>query len=186
MSASVISPVGSGHANEVVLKRLGAAAVCASRLERLIGEIARDLKVGEDASALGRLRGGDFTVPPWATTKAADVTGWAAVASRLLSVRASVFAASGGARFTGTRGDTIATESSDGSIFPADEEYLGRFVGRLDRHIIAGMELHEGLDYRDENGQRWPLVSIYRQSLESPEPEHRIRIPADWERWLSA
>jgi hypothetical protein len=186
MSASVISPVGSGHANEVVLKRLGAAAVCASRLERLIGEIARDVKVGTDAAALGRLRAGDFTVPPWASTQLGDITAWAAAAARLLSVRASVFAASGGARFTGTRGDTIATESADGSIFPADEEYLGRFVARLERHILAGTELHEGLDYRDEKGQRWPLVSIYRQSLESAEPEHRLRIPADWERWLSA
>jgi hypothetical protein len=186
MSAAVMSPVGSGHANEVVLKRLGAAAVCASRLERLIAEIARDVKIGADAAALGRLRSGDFTVPPWASTRAADVTAWAAAASRLLSVRASVFAASGSARFTGTRGDTIATVSADGSIFPADEEYLTRFVERLDRHIIAGTELHEGLGYRDEKGQRWPLVSIYRQSLESSEPEHRLRIPADWQRWLSA
>lgn len=186
MSASVISPVGSGHANEVVLKRLGAAAVCASRLERLIAEIAQDVKISQEGTALGQLRSGEFTVPPWASTRATDVTAWAAAASRLLSVRASVFAASGGARFTGTRGDTIATVSADGSIFPADEEYLGRFVARLERHIIVGSELHEGLDYRDEKGRRWPLVSIYRDNLESPESDQRLRLPADWERWLSA
>ncbi len=186
MSASVTSSVGSGRANEVVLKRLGGAAVSASRLERLIGEIALDVKIAADAAALGRLRSSDFTVPPWASTTVGDITVWAAAAGRLLSVRASVFAASGGARFTGTRGDTIATVSADGSIFPADEEYLTRFVARLERHIVAGTELHEGLDYCDEKGKRWPLVSIYRQSLESLEPEHRLRIPADWERWLSA
>ena len=186
MYASLNSVVGSGHANEVVLKRLGGAAVCASRLERLAGQIARQLKAGEDARALPALQAGTFTMPPWSGTRVADVSTWAKGAGRLLSVRASVFAASGGARFTGTRGDTIATQAADGSTFPADEEYLGRFVTRLERHIADGTKLRDGLDYRDDKGRRWPLVSIYRRNLESSDLEQRLRIPEDWERWLSA
>ncbi len=186
MSAFPLTLVGSGHANDVVLKRLGAVTVCASRLERLVADIAIGLKIDAEADALAALRDGAFTVPPWSATPAEAVTAWSAAASRLLSTRTSMFAASGTARFTGTRGDTIATESADGSIFPVDEEYLSHFVVRLERHIVAGAELREGLDYRDEKGQRWPLVTIYRRSLENAGSTQNMRMPAAWERWLTA
>jgi hypothetical protein len=187
MTLTATPLVGSGHANEVVLKRLGAVAVQASRLERLAGEIAADLKLSGEDGCIGMMRDGSFTTPPWASTSSKDVVAWATATTRLLSTRASIFAASGGARFTGSRGDTIATESLDGSVFPADEEYLTRFLKRLERHFAAGLELHEGLDYRDEKGQRWPLVSIYRKAhAEQTATSDNLRLPADWERWLSA
>ena len=98
-----------------------------------------------------------------------------------------IFAASGGARFVGSRGDTIATESADGTVFPADEEYLGRYLKRLHRQRAAGIELQSRLDYHDENGQRWPLVTIYAQrSASEGTEEPALRLPHDWQRWLSA
>ncbi|MBW4033259.1 MAG: hypothetical protein HIU88_11455 [Acidobacteria bacterium] len=184
MYASLNSVVGSGHANEIVLKLLEGRRSVRRGLNDW--PVRSQLKAGEDARALPALQDGTFTMPPWSGTRVADVSTWAKGAGRLLSVRASVFAASGGARFTGTRGDTIATQAADGSTFPADEEYLGRFVTRLERHIAEGTTLRDGLDYRDDRGRRWPLVSIYRRNREPSELEQRLRIPEDWERWLSA
>jgi hypothetical protein len=186
MSASPLTLAGSGHANDVVLKRLGSVTVCASRLERLAADIAVGLRIDPELDPVAAMRDGAFTVPPWSATPAGSVTAWAVAASRLLSTRTSMFAASGAARFTGTRGDTIATESPDGSIFPVDEEYLARFVARLERHLAAGAELREALDYRDERGQRWPLVTIYRRSQEGVEGMQNLRMPAAWEHWLTA
>ncbi|MDP9026253.1 MAG: hypothetical protein M3N46_01700 [Actinomycetota bacterium] len=186
-ASTITASVGSGHANEVVLKHLGAITITSARLERLAVEIAGNLKlVVGPAGATELLRRGDFTTPPWAARTPKDVAAWATAASRLLSIRNSVIAACGGSRFTGTRGDTIATLSADGSVFPADEEFLGRLVGRFERHLVAGAELRSGLDYQDENGRSWPLVTIYRRAVEEPTPENQLRLPAEWTRWLSA
>ncbi len=90
-------------------------------------------------------------------------------------------------RFAGSSGDTIATESADGTVFPADEEYLGRYLKRLYRQLAAGTELQSRLDYLDENGQRWPLVTIYGQQASGDTAEQPgMRLPEAWQRWLSA
>jgi hypothetical protein len=180
--------VGSGHANEVMLKHLGEVAVEASRLEHLAVDIARNLKleVGVDI-AIRTLQNTQAVPPPWSTITAKDITAWAASSLRLVEIRERIFAASGGARFVGSRGDTIATESADGTVFPADEEYLGRYLKRLHRQRAAGIELQSRLDYHDENGQRWPLVTIYAQRAVSEGTEEpSLRLPHDWQRWLSA
>jgi hypothetical protein len=188
MSLDSLSPtVGSGHANEVMLKHLGHVTVDASRLEHLAVDIARNLKVEttvtEAVAALQR----KLVPPPWSTIAAKDIKNWAASTCRLLEIRDSMFEASGGSRFAGSRGDTIATESADGTVFPADEEYLGRYLKRLERQLAAGAELQSRLDYHDENGQRWPLVTIYAQRASGESGEQPpMRLPDDWQRWLSA
>jgi hypothetical protein len=179
--------VGSGHANEVMLKHLGEVTVDGSRLEHLAVDIARNLKLDpEVAEAVEVLQSTDILPPPWSTITAKDITSWAASTGRLLEIRDRMFEASGGSRFAGSRGDTIATESADGTVFPADEEYLGRYLKRLERQLAAGAELQSRLDYHDENGQRWPLVTLYAQRSESGNEEPPLRLPADWQRWLSA
>ena len=98
-----------------------------------------------------------------------------------------MFEASGGSRFAGSRGDTIPTESADGTVFPADEEYLARYLKRLARQLAAGTEIDSRLDYHDENGQRWPLVTIYAQrAAGETTAEPGLKLPAEWQRWLSA
>lgn len=183
----VSAPVGSGRANEVVLKQLGAVTIGSARIELLAGEIAGSLKVGhERGRAAESLAQGSFTVPPWSTVLQKDVVAWATITCRLLSARDSVFRACGASRFTGTRGDTIAAESSDGSVFPADEEFLSRMASRLDRQLGAGLDLRAGLDYHDETGHSWPLVTIYRRSLGEAAADTPLRLPLEWTRWLSA
>jgi hypothetical protein len=189
MSIDSPSPaVGSGHANEVLLKQLGEVTVQASRLEHLAVDIAQSLKI--DASvpeAVATLQNSTLRPPPWSTITAKDVKNWAASTGRLLEIRDSMFEASGGSRFAGSSGDTIATESADGTVFPADEEYLGRYVKRLTRQLAAGAELQSRLDYHDENGQRWPLVTIYGQQASGDKAEQpAMRLPEEWQRWLSA
>jgi len=180
--------VGSGHANDVLLKQLGEVTVQASRLEHLVVEIGHSLRIDTTVTeAVVALQDSQLSPPPWSTIAAKDVKNWAASTGRLLAIRDSMFEASGGSRFAGSSGDTIATESVDGSVFPADEEYLGRYLKRLIRHLAAGAELQSRLDYHDENGQRWPLVTIYgqRESGDGTEPPP-LRLPEDWQRWLSA
>jgi hypothetical protein len=188
MTITPVLSAGSGHANDVVLKRLGAITVIASRIDRLGAEIARHVKVDPQEGWLTPLRDGAFTTPPWATTTSKDVVAWAAATARLLSTRSSLFTAAGSARFTGSRGDTILAESLDGSVFPADEEFLTRYLARLERQLAAGMTVRTGLDYQDEKGQRWPLVSIYDRARHESTgvPEQPLRLPSEWERWLSA
>lgn len=185
---SIESPaVGSGHANEVLLKQLGEVAVEASRLEHLAAELARHLKIeAEIADAVAILQQNPLSPPPWSTITAKDVASWAASTCRLIEVRDRMFAASGSSRFAGGRGDTIATESADGTVFPADEEYLARYLKRLQRQLAAGVELESRLDYHDENGQRWPLVTIYAQRSEGAGEEPPLKLPTEWHRWLSA
>lgn len=186
-TSTITAPVGSGRANEVVLKQLGAIAISAARLELLATEVASALKLSSERRlAADELRTGDYSTPPWCTTTKKDLVNWATAASRLLDTRAAVFAASGSSRFSGTRGDTIATESADGSVFPADEEFLTRLAARFERHLAIGSELCAKLDYRDERGRSWPLVSIYRKAVNDPTPENQLRIPHEWTRWLSA
>ena len=189
MSNESPSPaVGSGHANEVLLKQLGEVTVQASRLEHLAVDIAQNLRIDTTVSeAVAALQDAKLTPPPWSTISAKDVKNWAASTGRLLEIRDSMFAASGGSRFAGSSGDTIATESADGTMFPADEEYLGRYLKRLTRQLAAGAELQSRLDYHDENGQRWPLVTIYGQQTAGEGVEQPpMRLPDDWQRWLSA
>ncbi len=185
---SPIPPVGSGHANEVLLKQLGEVTVQASRLEHLAVEIAQSLKIDTSiAEAVTALQDKKLSPPPWSTIAAKDVKNWAVSTGRLLEIRDSMFEASGGSRFAGSRGDTIATESADGTVFPADEEYLGRYLKRLIRHLAAGAELQSRLDYHDENGQRWPLVTIYAQRAPGEGSEQpAMKLPEEWQRWLSA
>jgi len=185
---SMDSPaVGSGHANEILLKQLGEVTVTASRLEHLAAELARHLKIDADiADAVSRLQETQVSPPPWSTITAKDVASWAASTGRLLEIRDSMFAASGGSRFAGGRGDTIATESADGTVFPADEEYLLRYLKRLQRQLAAGAELESRLDYHDENGQRWPLVTIYARQAAGENEEPPLKLPSEWHRWLSA
>ncbi|MDP9028445.1 MAG: hypothetical protein M3N46_13015 [Actinomycetota bacterium] len=186
---SMVSPtVGSGHANEVLLKQLGEVTVESSRLEHLAVELGRHLKIQVAiADAVPTLQTTPLTPPPWSTITAKDVAAWAASTSRLLEIRDRMFAASGGSRFAGGRGDTIATESADGTVFPADEEYLVRYLKRLQRQLAAGIELESRLDYHDENGQRWPLVTIYAQHAAAGEgDEPALKLPSEWHRWLSA
>jgi hypothetical protein len=180
--------VGSGHANEVLLKQLGEVTVQASRLEHLAVEIAQSLKIDTTVSqAITALQGPKLTPPPWSTISAKDVKNWAASTGRLLEIRDSMFQASGGSRFAGSSGDSIATESADGTVFPADEEYLGRYLKRLHRQLAAGAELQSRLDYHDENGQRWPLVTIYGQQANGDGADQpAMRLPEAWQRWLSA
>lgn len=180
--------VGSGHANEVMLKQLGEVTVDASRLEHLGAEIAHNLRVATDtADAIATLQSAKIVPPPWSTITAKDITSWAASTARLLEIRDRMFEASGGSKFAGSRGDTIATESADGTVFPADEEYLARYLKRLERQLAAGSELESRLDYHDENGQRWPLVTIYAQRAAGDGgDEPTLKLPADWQRWLSA
>ena len=187
MSLDSPSPaVGSGHANEVLLKQLGDVTVHASRLEHLAVDIARNLKIETTVPEAMAALHGALTPPPWSTISAKDITNWAASSTRLLEIRDSMFAASGGSRFAGSRGDTIATESADGTVFPADEEYLSRYLKRLERQLAAGSELQSRLDYHDENGQRWPLVTIYAQHASGESEQPAIRLPEDWQRWLTA
>src|SRR5664279_798101 len=115
MSIDSPSPaVGSGHANEVLLKQLGEVTVHASRLEHLAVDIARSLKIDTTVpDAVVALQRPKLTPPPWSSVAA--------------------------------------------------KEYLGRYLKRLTRHLAAGAELQSRLDYHDENGQRWPLVTIYGQ-----------------------
>lgn len=184
---SPIPAVGSGHANEVLLKQLGEVTVQASRLEHLAVDIAQSLKIETTVpEAVAALQGPKLTPPPWSTISAKDVKNWAASTGRLLEIRDSMFAASGGSRFGGSSGDTIATESADGTVFPADEEYLGRYLKRLARQLAAGAELQSRLDYHDENGQRWPLVTIYSQQAGDGAEHGAMRLPEAWQRWLSA
>jgi hypothetical protein len=187
---SIDSPtpaVGSGRANEVLLKQLGEVAVDASRLEHLAAELAQRLRIAaEIPDALGTLQRCELSPPPWSTISAKDITSWAVSTGRLLEVRDRMFEASGASRFVGGRGDTIATESADGTVFPADEEYLARYLKRLQRQLAAGSELESRLDYHDENGQRWPLVTIYAQRAASDAEEPPLKLPAEWHRWLSA
>ncbi len=179
--------VGSGRANDVVLKRLGSVVVISSRLEHLAAQIARNLKLSaEPAVALASLQRTNIVPPPWSTTTARDITAWANRGGALLETRDRLLQCAGSARFTGTRGDTIVTESADGTVFPADEEFLIRFVTRLERLLLAGTELDSGLDYHDEKGQRWPLVTIYSEQLEATTAAPAIRLPVEWQRWLSA
>ena len=189
MSADSPTPaVGSGHANEVMLKQLGEVTVDASRLEHLAVELAWHLKLEvEVTEAVAVLQTTKISPPPWSTIVVKDISSWATSTARLLEIRDRMFEASGGSRFAGSRGDTIATESADGTVFPADEEYLARYLKRLERQLAAGAELESRLDYHDKNGQRWPLVTIYAQraSGESSD-EPALKLPADWERWLSA
>jgi len=189
MSIDSLSPaVGSGHANEVLLKQLGEVTVQASRLEHLAVEIGQSLKLDTTiVDAVATLQGPKVTPPPWSTISAKDVKNWAASTGRLLEIRDSMFQASGTSRFAGSSGDTIATESADGTVFPADEEYLGRYLKRLSRQLAAGAELQSRLDYHDENGQRWPLVTIYgQQSGGEGSEQPAMRLPEAWQRWLSA
>jgi hypothetical protein len=170
-----------------MLKHLGEVTVHASRLEHLAVDIARGLKIETTvAEAVAALQRPKLTPPPWSTVAATDVKNWAASTGRLLEIRDSMFEASGGSRFAGSRGDTIATTSADGTVFPADEEYLGRYLKRLTRQLAAGAELESRLDYHDENGQRWPLVTLYAQSAPGEGGEPPMRLPADWQRWLGA
>jgi hypothetical protein len=180
--------VGSGHANEVMLKQLGEATVYGSRLEHLAAEIARNLKLEADPlDAIKLLSSAKIVPPPWSTILAKDITAWGASTRRLLEIRDRMFEASGGSRFAGSRGDTIATESVDGTLFPADEEYLARYLKRLERQLAAGAELQSRLDYHDENGQRWPLVTIYAQRVSGESTtEPGLKLPSEWHRWLSA
>ena len=152
--------VGSGHANDVILKRLGEVAVMGSRLLLIGREIAHDLDLGTEPRCIERLRDGEFTTPPWARTTSKDIAAWASASLRLEATRASILRGAGAAQFSRSRRDTIATESIDGTRFPADEEYLGRLVKKLARQLIAGVQLHEGLSYRDEHGEHWPVASI--------------------------
>jgi hypothetical protein len=187
MSLDSSSPaVGSGHANEVMLKQLGDVTVRASRLEHLAVDIARNLKIEAAVPDAMTVLQGKLAPPPWSTITAKDIKNWAASSARLLEIRDSMFEASGGSRFAGSRGDTIATESADGTVFPADEEYLGRYLKRLERQLAAGTELQSRLDYHDENGQRWPLVTIYAQRADGESVQPAIRLPEDWQRWLTA
>ena len=185
---SPLPAVGSGHANEVLLKQLGEVTVQASRLEHLAVEIAQSLKISATVTdAVAALQGPKLTPPPWSTISAKDIKNWAASTRRLLEIRDSMFAASGTSHFAGSSGDTIATESADGTVFPADEEYLGRYLKRLTRQLAAGSELQSRLDYHDENGQRWPLVTIYgQQSTGEGAEQPAMRLPEAWQRWLSA
>jgi hypothetical protein len=184
---SMESPaVGSGHANEVLLKQLGEVAVESSRLEHLAAELARHLKIETCIpDAVTTLQQMTLSPPPWSTITAKDVASWAASTCRLIEVRDRVFDASGGSRFAGGRGDTIATESADGTVFPADEEYLARYLTRLQRQLAAGTELESRLDYHDENGQRWPLVTLYAQRA-AGDQGLPLKLPSEWHRWLSA
>lgn len=189
MSIDSPSPaVGSGHANEVLLKQLGEVTVQASRLEHLAVDIAQSLRIETTATeAVAVLQNPKLTPPPWSTISPKDVKNWAASTGRLLEIRDSMFQASGASRFAGSSGDTIATASADGTVFPADEEYLGRYLKRLNRQLAAGTELQSRLDYHDENGQRWPLVTIYGQQASSEGAEQPpMRLPEAWQRWLSA
>ena len=124
--------------------------------------------------------------PPWSPTTARDISAWASRGGMLLEIRDRLFTCTGASRFTGTRGDTIVIESVDGSVFPADGEFLTRFVSRLERHPPAGIELDARLDYHDEKGQRWPLVTIYFEQLGATTADPAIRLPLEWQRWLSA
>ncbi len=184
--------VGSGHANDVLLKQLGLVTVDASRLEHLAAEIARNLKIVADSTdAVAILRAAKVVPPPWSTIAAKDITAWANSTGRLLEIRDRMFEASGGSRFAGSRGDTIATESEDGTVFPADEEYLSRYLKRLERQLAAGAELQSRLDYHDENGQRWPLVTLYSQRAPGESgsdaiAEPPLKLPPEWTSWLSA
>lgn len=186
-TATLTSTLGSGRANDVVLKRLGAVLVTASRIEHLAAQLARQLKLsptpGEAVAVLQRT---DIVPPPWSTTSAREVSAWASRGAMLLETRDRLFTCAGASRFSGTRGDTIVTESVDGTVFPADEEFLTRFVTRLERHLVAGVDLDARLDYHDEKGQRWPLVTIYSEQLEATSAEPAIRLPLEWQRWLSA
>jgi hypothetical protein len=187
MTIEAVGPlVGSGHANEVVLKHLGEVAVDASRLEHLAADIARSVKLSDPhRKAVERLQRDSLKPPPWSTASAKDVAAWAATVARLLDTRDRMFEASGAARFSGSRGDTITTESSDGTVFPADEEYLGRLLHRLERQLAAGADLLSRLDYHDEHGQRWPLVQLYAANGEQP-GSTIANLPDDWRSWLSA
>ncbi len=187
MSLDSSSPaVGSGHANEVMLKQLGGVTVDASRLEHLAVDIARSLKVETTPMEAVAALQGKLVPPPWSTITAKDIKNWAASTGRLLEIRDSMFEASGGSRFAGSRGDTITTESADGTGFPADEEYPRRYLKRLQPQPAPGAELQSRLDYHDENGQRWPLVTIYAQRADGESGHPPLRLPEEWQRWLSA
>ena len=180
--------VGSGNANEVMLKQLGRVTVDGSRLEHLAAEISRHLKLeAESLDAIQVLTSAKILPPPWSSVTTKDISSWAASTKRLLEIRDRMFEASGGSRFAGSRGDTIPTESADGTVFPADEEYLARYLKRLARQLAAGTEIDSRLDYHDENGQRWPLVTIYAQrAAGETTAEPGLKLPAEWQRWLSA
>ena len=183
--------IGSGRANEIVLKHLGEVAIDASRLEHLAAEVAHGVKLTvAPEQAVDKLQHAKLTPPPWGTASAKDVKAWATSVARLLDLRTRMFSASGGARFSGSRGDTITTEASDGTLFPADEEYLNRLLHRLERQIAAGTELLSRLDYHDENGQRWPLVQLYEaradEQDEDGQPSAIANLPTEWRRWLTA
>lgn len=186
MSIDDAGPVaGSGHASEVVLKHLGEVAVDASRLGFVAVGVARGVKLKDPShQPVVRLQRERLRPPPWSTATSKDVAGWAASVARLLDVRDRMFEASGAAHFSGSRGDTIATASSDGSVFPADEEYLRRMLHRLERQLAAGAELLSRLDYHDEHGQRWPLVQLYAAG--GDQPGAIANLPDDWRTWLSA
>ena len=176
---------GSGHANEVVLKHLGEVAVDASRLTHLAVEVARSVKLADPADeTVARLQREELAPPPWSTATAKDVAAWATSVARLLDTRDRMFDASGAAHFSGSRGDTIATESPDGTVFPADEEYLGRLLHRMERQIAAAAELLSRLDYHDEHGQRWPLVQLYADG--DRQGATISNLPDEWRSWLSA
>src|SRR3954470_16616161 len=133
MSIDSLSPaVGSGHANEVLLKQLGEVTVQASRLEHLAVEIGQSLKLDTTiADAVATLQGPKLTPPPWSTISGKDAKNWAASTGRRPESRDSMCQASGTSRCAGPSGDPVAAESADGTVFPAGEDCLGRYLKRL-------------------------------------------------------
>jgi len=164
-----------------------AVMVTASRVEHLAAQLARQLKLPPSADgAVAVLQSTNIVPPPWSTTTARDISAWASRGGMLLETRDRLFTCASDSRFTGTRGDIIVIKSVDGSVFPADEEFLTRFVSRLERHLATGIELDARLDCHDEKGQRWPLVTIYSEQLEATTADPATRLPLEWQRWLSA
>jgi hypothetical protein len=129
-------------ANRDYIRALGELVVVSSRLDLVLAGLSTTMKVDGAArrSTVGRHK---------ATDPAAR---WTRTARNLLDVRAHLFSSVATTRFTGSTGEAVLIVGDDGSVVPADVDFVRSICRRMARLEVIGLSLRSALEDSSTEG----------------------------------
>ena len=124
------------NANRDYIRALGELVVMSSRLDLVAGSLSTTLTVDGSGrrSTVARHRSND------------PAGRWLGAAAELLDVRDRLFSSVATTRFTGTTSEAVLLTLADGTVIPADAEFVHSICRRMARLEQIGLSLRAGIE----------------------------------------
>ncbi|CAN5183511.1 hypothetical protein BH11ACT3_BH11ACT3_02760 [soil metagenome] len=131
-------------ANRDFIRALGELVIVSSRLDYVFSALSTTMKVDGAArrSTVGRHKSSDSD----------PAARWTQSARDLLDIRARLFSSIATTRFSGSTGEAVLIVGDDGSVVPADVDFLRSVCRRMARLETIGLSLRWALEDSSSEG----------------------------------